>query len=469
MRTFFKWFIIITTSLIFLYAFSPSYTSEDIDHLDYVIALAIDEIPESTNFQISFEFADISSFSENSLSNNSSPIINSVVAPSISSAINIMNAYIGKQLSLSHCKVIIISDSVAKKGILEPISDLMNNTQIRPTTNIIIAKDSATSYIENSISSLEQILTKYYDVFPTSSEYTGYTSNIILGEFYDNIINNDIGAVAIYGQTSSSSKKNQDSENNSSSSESSSESSSSGESSKKSSDSENSSKQTSSDNSNTEFEQSVKNNILEKKSSNESNTLTSPKLQNIDSNEYLIYGDRGTENIGLAVFKDDSYVGNFGSLDTLCHCLLKNEVDNFLLIIDNPINAEKKVNISLNTISNSKITISTQDESPTITININLEGKIVTGLDDIDLNSTDNLEQINSNLSNYIITLFEEYLNKTATEYGTDIDGFYKVAKKNFLTMNDFENYNWKEKYKNSKFKININSDIISGLLLQNT
>lgn len=456
MKTFFKWLVILITSLIFLYAFSSSYTSEDIDHLDYVIALAIDEIPESTNFQISFEFADISSFSEDSSSKDSKPIINSVVAPSISSAINIMNAYIGKQLSLSHCKVIIISDSVAKKGLLEPVSDLMNNTQIRPTANIIIAKDSATSYIENSISSLEQILTKYYDVFPTSSEYTGYTSNIILGEFYDNIINSDIGAVAIYGQTSSSTKKSNSSEDTSSSNESS--------------NSEKSSNETSnSDNSNTQYEESIKNNITNKNSSEESNTLTSSTLQNIESNEYLIYGDRGTENIGLAVFKDDIYLGNLGSLDTLCHCLLKNEVDNFLVIIDNPINTEKKINISLNTISNSKISISFENETPIINININLEGKIVTGLDDIDLSSTYNLEQININLCNYITTLFENYLNKTSTEYQVDIDGFYKVAKKKFLTMNDFENYNWKEKYTKSDFKININSDIISGLLLQDT
>ena len=96
-----KWFVIISTSLIFLYAFSSSYKLQNIDNLDYVIALGIDSIPDSSNMAVSFEFANLSSFSENSSSKNTEPIINTAEAPSISSAINIMNSYVGKQLNLS--------------------------------------------------------------------------------------------------------------------------------------------------------------------------------------------------------------------------------------------------------------------------------------------------------------------------------------------------------------------------------
>lgn len=115
MKTTVKWFVIIYTSLIFLYAFSSSYKLQNIDNLDYVIALGIDSIQNSTNMAVSFEFANLSSFSENSSSKNTDPIINTVEAPSISSAINIMNSYVGKQLNLSHCKVIVFSKDFAKK------------------------------------------------------------------------------------------------------------------------------------------------------------------------------------------------------------------------------------------------------------------------------------------------------------------------------------------------------------------
>ena len=184
-----KWIIFLISILIFLYAFSSSYISESIDHLDYVIAIGVDSIENSDNFEYSFEFANISSFSENASPEDSQPIINKVSAPSISGAINILNSYVGKQVNLSHCKVIIFSDEVAQKGLLPQIASLMNDTQIRPTVNVLISEVTASQYIEGSASSLEKVLTKYYDIFPTSSEYTGYTSNVILGELYDNLIN----------------------------------------------------------------------------------------------------------------------------------------------------------------------------------------------------------------------------------------------------------------------------------------
>ncbi len=220
MKSFYKWSIIIVTSLIFLYAFSDSYSSENIDKLDYVIAIGLDTIPDSNNLEISFEFANISSFSEDSSSKDSSPIINTVTTPSFSSAINLMNAYVGKHINLAHCKVIVFSEDLAKKGILDIVSSLINNSQIRPTANIIISKGKAGEYIKNSVSSLEQVVTKYYDIFPSSSEYTGYTSNIILGEFYDSLISKDVGSVAILGSINSKSKNNQDSSNNNSGSDS---------------------------------------------------------------------------------------------------------------------------------------------------------------------------------------------------------------------------------------------------------
>ena len=199
MKSVLKWFIIIMTIIIFLYAFSSSYYSQNIDHLDYVIALGIDKLPNSDNLSVTFEFANLGSFSENSSSEQTEPIINTIIAPTIPNALTIMNAYIGKQLNLSHCKVIAFSEDFAKTGILDEVSFLTHNIQIRPTTNVVVTDCNAVDYLKHSTSSLEQVLTKYYDIFPTSSEYTGYTSNIPLGRFYENLLDINSGAVTILG------------------------------------------------------------------------------------------------------------------------------------------------------------------------------------------------------------------------------------------------------------------------------
>ena len=132
----------------FLYAFSSSYYSQNIDHLDYVIALGIDAPPDSDNLSVTFEFANLGSFSENASSEQTEPIINTIIAPTLSNAITVMNAYIGKQLNLSHCKVIVFSKDYAQTGILDEVSFLAHNIQIRPTTNIVVTECNAVTYLK---------------------------------------------------------------------------------------------------------------------------------------------------------------------------------------------------------------------------------------------------------------------------------------------------------------------------------
>ena len=125
-----KFYAIVVLALVFLYAFSTSYTSDSVDNISYVIALAVDENEGEKNLQVTFEFMDTSTFSNEGSSESKSAIIDTVNASSINSAINLLNAYIGKQVNLSHCKVIVFSDKFAKKGINAEISELMNNIQV---------------------------------------------------------------------------------------------------------------------------------------------------------------------------------------------------------------------------------------------------------------------------------------------------------------------------------------------------
>ena len=171
----------ICTCLIFFYAFSASYNSNNIDHLDYVIAIGVDTSDDEKNLQVSFEFTDLGAFSESSSSDSSEPTINTVIAASNPDAINLMNAYAGKQINLSHCRVIAFSEDIAKIGILEEVTYFMNNTQIRPTTNVIIASKTAKDYIESSTSSLEDVLTKYYEVFINGVPKSIHNTNELLG------------------------------------------------------------------------------------------------------------------------------------------------------------------------------------------------------------------------------------------------------------------------------------------------
>lgn len=393
----FKFIVITVIFIIFIYAFSASYSANNIDNIAYVIALGIDVGSEEKTVQVTFEFMDASTFSSDSSSDSSSPIIDTVTSSSINSAINLLNSYVGKEINLSHCKVIIFSEELASKGINSEITELMNNIQIRPTANFIVSKCSATDYIQNSTSSLEKVLTKYYDIFPNSTEYTGYTSNIMIGDFYNNLTNTSSGNLAILGGL------------------------------------------------------------------NESDVLDI-SISSIVAGASPIVGERGTENIGLAVFKQDKYIGELTAMDTLCSTIISGEVNSFLFRLDNTEIYKDILEVTLFETTSPKINVDISNDEPTINIDLEFTGRIV-GIENQDGSTDLDLEEISNVLSEYLKSYIIEYLNKTTSEFGCDLNGFFNYAKCNFLTTSEWEDYDWMAKYENSRFNVSIKANVAYGLL----
>ena len=444
-----KFYAVVVLTLVFIYAFSASYTSDSVDNISYVIALAVDVNEGEQNLQVTFEFMDTSAFSSEQSGDSKGAIIDTVTSTSINSAINLLNAYIGKEVNLSHCKVVVFSDKLAEKGISSEVSELINNIQVRPSTNIIICKGNALEYIQNSTSQLEKILTKYYDIFPNSSEYTGYTSNIMIGEFYNYLTTKECGNLAILGGLNPTISPSNSSGNPSNGS-------SGGSSSGSSKSSEGGSSEKSSENSSKENSESTE------KPDNNNN------LSQVVSGSAPILGERGTENIGLAVLKDGIYRGDLTAIDTLCHTLIKGEVNSFLLTINNTEIYKNYIDVSLSENNPPKITVNISENEPVINIKIKLVGRISNLKDGInysdestnlDLNEIS--DAVNRSLEGYIY----DYLKKTSSEFKCDIDYFYNYAKRNFKTISDWKNYDWESKYEKSKFNVSVESQVYYSLL----
>lgn len=102
--------------VVFASAFSSSYTSHNMSNLAYVLALGID-VGENSKMEVSAQFTNSDSFSPSSSSSDeaSSIFLVSGEANSIYSCLNLINTYIGKEINLSHCSVVIVSEAFAKE------------------------------------------------------------------------------------------------------------------------------------------------------------------------------------------------------------------------------------------------------------------------------------------------------------------------------------------------------------------
>lgn len=106
---------------IFISGFSSSYTSHNLNKLAYVLALGID-VGENAKIKVTAQFAKSDSFSPNSSSsdNSSQLVLVSGEANSIYGCLNLINSYMGKEVNLAHCGIVIFSEDFAKQRYFIP-------------------------------------------------------------------------------------------------------------------------------------------------------------------------------------------------------------------------------------------------------------------------------------------------------------------------------------------------------------
>jgi len=202
-KNLYKYIIIIIITIILSVAFTGSHNIQSVDDLAYAIAIGFD-VGENDKLKITFQFSRPTPSGDSGSSSEPSPsVIDSVEANSFDSALNLMNTFVSKEINLSHCKIIVFSEELAKLGIENEVYTLMNEVQIRPDTNIIVSTSSAEEYIKSVSPSLENLIAKFYETLPRSSEYTGYTTNIEFGEFFNKIVSNTCETTAILRYSSS--------------------------------------------------------------------------------------------------------------------------------------------------------------------------------------------------------------------------------------------------------------------------
>lgn len=387
--------------LIFCFFFLTGCSSlSDIEAKAYVIALGVDN-GESNNIKLSLQIAVLSSSGGSSgESQKKDSSIISVECTDINSGISLINSYISKQIDLSHCKAIIMSEELSSNGVSNHICTLINNVQIRPDCNIIISKCSAYDFLNNSKPVFESIQANYYESILNSTKYTGYIADLYLSDFYSNILSKSSQATAILGGISS-------------------------------------------------------------KENGKELSSTSDYMAEKTS----IDGKNNVENMGTAIFKDDKLVGELNNIETLCHLIITNKLENTTITIPNPFDSNSEISIYIHLSKDTEKHVELINGYPYIKCHSYITGNVLSLGDSLDLTNSSNLEILNSALNNYLEKNINDYLYKTSKKFKSDIAGFGKYLLPQYLTWQDWLDSDWLNNYENAFFEISVETQIQSGYL----
>lgn len=404
-----KIFAIFIIVLLLIISSSNYYGIKGIDNLAYVVAIGLD-VGDNENLNLSLQISlpNSSGSSSNDSSQSASVVVNSIECPSINTGITLFNSYLGKEVNLSHCKVLVVSEELAGEGIEEYLYTLINDVQFRSDSNIIISKCDAKTYLEYSTPVLDKVSARYYEIAPTSSEYTGYTESITCNEFLSAMTYTSAEPVAVLGSINSSETQK-----------------------------------------------------LPSESSNHDSYYTAGQTP--------ISGEAGVENMGLAVFKDDKFVGELNGLESICHLIISNKLKNAQIRIPSPIENLDYIDLYIETEKQANSSVYITNSTPYIKSKINVNAKMQSMNRNIDLNDETITSKIEKSANAFLEEKIYNYLYKTSKELNADIDQFGLYALKYFYTQDEWENYNWLHHYKDAFFDVEVNVNLRSSYLLVDT
>lgn len=175
------------------------------------------------------------------------------------------------------------------------------------------------------------------------------------------------------------------------------------------------------------------------------------------------------ENLGLAVFKGDKLIGELDPIETLCHLIVKNKFSSSILTIPDPDYPNQTIDIYLYNQSKKHPKVDIINNSPYISLDVHLNARILSINSNSKYIEQSRLDKIENAINLYLRQNIYNYLYRTSKTFHSDIAGIGRYARCNFLTISEWDKYNWLENYKNSFFNVDVSSHVKSGYLLTET
>lgn len=399
----------ITFSITMLLLSTGCYDHVEVDELVYVVSMGIDS-GVNGNLRISLLFAipiSIGVGPEPGEVDKATTMI-TVEAPTIYGGVNIINTVIGKDVNFSHSKVIIISKELAEKGVGKFMNTFNKYREFRPNTFIGIARGTAEEFLKETKPVLEVNPAKYFELLMESYSITGFTTGSTLEEFYKTMECTCMESVAVLLDVN---------------------------------------KIESSD----EFE-----GLFKKTQINKSNEGSEG---NHKAGEIPVIFDNKANGMGMAIFRADKMVGEMNGRETLCYLVVSNMLGHVLYSIPETDNEGipddgKFISLRLKRARKSTINVKMYGEVPVITVKIFLEGDILSIDGDKNYFEGEELKELEKYAGEYMRNELVNFLEKTRSEFKSDICGTGRTLKRTFLFWDEWLAFRWSDKYEKAEFEV---------------
>lgn len=394
-------------SVIPLLLLLTSCVGEEPDNIAYVTAVGIDKSEDGFIYTIQFANPTKISGGASEEGGSGGQIVENIAveAPSLYSAMNNANTIVSKTMSLSHAKVLVVSEEIAREGIDEINDVISRNNDIRPDVYMAVA-ENAGKYIEEVKPEIELNPVKYYQLIYDNKSGSSVPQNTAF-DLYSSCQAGDIDCVlpvAGVAQTESEASDGGQSSGGSGSGGGSEEQS-----------SENKSRQ----------DAHINEQGFENKTESYMAGQAGEKIKN------------KSQSLGMAVFKGDKYITKLGSTETELYNILIDKFQENNITFYSESNPERPITMRLEQTNAPKYKIDIKNKKADIYIR--LYGELLSASTDHRKDST--ITETNKMSSSMVSSAAETLINELYKNANADSLGIKRKIKKYFITNAGYEKY----------------------------
>ncbi len=373
-----------------------------IDERAYVIAIGLDKGEKENEIKITYLITNPElSKQEGSASGEPPTEIISFQTNDLISAKDMANTVVAKEITYTQLTAFIVSEELAKdKDLIRWMYDATKDRDIKRSTHLIVTKENVSEFIQENNPKLETRIHKYFELMLDDGIKKGFIPDSKLyGYFRVTEADADLYLV-IYGTAKIS----------------------------------------------------------------ESN-------ENKSDEEQFFAGQLSTEGKtnntqfgGSAVFKEGKMIGKLTNEETLLSVILNETLnaEEMLTTYPDPFNEKFHIATRIMKKSKNKVKMDLKSATPTIDVTVPLYIEILSDHSMVNYaKNKEKREQLKKYLDDHITNKLNDLVKKTQEELKGEPFGWSLIARKQFLTISQYENFDWMKTYPN--MKVNISVDIRFG------
>ncbi len=397
---------------------SGCYDQREIDELAYPIAIGLD-VGEANILRMSLQLAAPlaiggggggESGGGGGGSEAETTSIITVDTPSIYSGLNLINNIISKEINLSHANVIIISKELAQKGVTQYIQAIQRGREFRPDAFVMVSIDPPDKFLENVKPLLESNPAKYYELL-LGKDYASFFPDVRISEFHFADESDFIEPVAILSGINEKDK-------------------------------------------------------VEQLDENVGNKVSDRPEGIYEAGSIPIVSKLKSVAMGMAAFKNGRMVGALNGTEAACYQLLTGKYKHAFWTFADVYDENRLVVMDIIQRKKPSITAQIKEGRAVVNIVLDLEGDFTSIQSK--MRYEDYQLPMEKKACDVIRGEIAAMLKKTTEEYETDICGIGKHVKGNFLTLDEWKDFNWEERYKKTIFNIDVKLKVRrTGLIIR--